>query len=152
HLAHVGALLPHDLVVDLAESLDTHEKIAQTRAPQFARLRPARQRLGIRDDGRGQAALRAVGDGVTDVRIERWLATLDVDGVIAVDVDEGPTDGLRLLEAHEGVLGMLLVLDAVEEIAEVAAEVAGLPEPEDSPAGDLARRADRVDGLGRRRE
>src|SRR5262249_53975213 len=67
------------------------------------------------------------------------------------DVDECAADRLRFLEAHEGVLGMVLVLDAVEEIAKVAPEVAGLPEPEDSPAGYLPRRAERVEGLGRRR-
>src|SRR5262249_39933684 len=44
-------------------------------------------------------------------------------------------DGLRLLEIHEGMLGVVLLLDAVEEVAEVAPDVAGLPEPHHAASG-----------------
>src|SRR5439155_2348331 len=46
---------------------------------------------------------------------------------------------------------MMLVLDAIEKITKLAAQVAGLPEPEDPPARDLAPRAGDVDRLGRAR-
>jgi hypothetical protein len=45
------------------------------------------------------------------------------------------------------MLGVAFVFNAVKEITELAAKVAGLPEPQDSPPGELTRSARNVDRL-----
>src|SRR5262249_60584018 len=100
-----------------------------------------RKRVG--DERRKEADLVAVRDQLVDVPPDGRLAALDVDRRVAVLVAQAVTDRLRLLEIHEGVLGMILLLDAVEEVAEVTPDVARLAEPQHAtPREQLLARAE----------
>src|SRR5262245_18930558 len=133
-LFHRPAGQADDLVVDRAEALHADQQVADPRLLELLALLPLRQRDRVGDERGVEAYLVAVGDELADVTPDGGLAALDVDGGVAVLVAQVVADLLGLLEVHEGMLGMVLLLDPVEEVAEVAADVAGLAEPHDAPA------------------
>src|SRR5262245_18858863 len=128
-LLHRPARQADDLVVGRAETLHADQQVADAGLLQPLALLPLGEGDRVGDQGGEQADLVTVRDQLLDVPPDRRLAALDVDRCVAVPVAQVVADGLRLLEIHEGMLGVVLLLDAVEEVAEVATDVAGLPEP-----------------------
>src|SRR4029077_12952032 len=135
-LLYRAARYPDDLVVDRAEALHADQQVADAGLLQLLALLSLRERDRVGDQRGEEPDLVAVGDQLIDVPPDRRLAALDVDRGVAVLVAQVVADGLRLLEIHEGMLGMVLLLDPVEEVAEVAADVARLSEPHDPAPGE----------------
>ena len=130
----------HDLVVTLAEPVHADQQVVHAGVFQLPALVDVGEYLAVGDERRFQADLVAVPHEIRDVAIDRRLAALDVHRVVAVDVDQRLAHLLQLLERQEVVLGMIPVHDLVEEVAEVAAQVARLPDPEHaSPAQSPVR-------------
>ena len=71
-----------------------------------------------------------------DVRVYGGFAALDVNGVVAVGIDKCATDFLGLVQIHKKMLRMILGPNPIQEIAEMASEIAGLPKPQDTSAGE----------------
>jgi hypothetical protein len=78
-------------------------------------------------------------DQLVNMTKQGRLAALNIDGVVAVDIDQRGTYLLSLLETHERMLRVIGRIDAVEKIAEVATDVAGLAQPHDTAPSDLSR-------------
>src|SRR4029077_5465342 len=131
-LLYRAARYPDDLVVDRAEALHADQQVADAGLLQLLALLSLRERDRVGDQRGEEPDLVAVGDQLIDVPPDRRLAALDVDRGVAVLIAQVVADGLRLLEIHEGMLGVILLLDPVEEVAEVAADVARLSEPHDA--------------------
>src|SRR5262249_7540623 len=142
-LLHRPARDADDLVVDGPETLDADQQVADAGLLELDALLAPGERDRVGDERRKEADLVAVRDQLVDVPPDGRLAALDVDRRVAVLVAQAVTDRLRLLEIHEGVLGMILLLDAVEEVAEVTPDVARLAEPQHAtPREQLLARAE----------
>src|SRR5262245_9841652 len=82
-----------------------------------------------------------------NVTKQRRLAALYVDGVVIVNIDQGGTYSLSLLEGHEWMFGMICRIDTIKKIAKVAAYVARLPQPHHAAPSNLSRiRFDKAQG------
>src|SRR5262249_2599091 len=157
-LLHRTTWKADDLVIDPAETLEADQQVVETGPLQLLALLASSQGDRVGDERRVEADLVAVADELLDVPPDRGLAALDVDRGVAILVAKRVADLLRLLDVHELVLGVLLVLDPIEEVAEVAADVARLAEPEHASAreqlltrAEVATEAHRTGDAGVRR-
>jgi len=116
--------------------VDADQQVRHPRLAQGLASRPVRQGQRVGDERRRQPDGPAVGHQFEDLRVDGRFAALDVHGRVAVVLAQARTDGLGLVQGHERMVRVVDVLDAVLKIAEMAAQIAGLAEPEHAAFGD----------------
>ena len=131
-------------IVDLPKTVHAHKQVKDACALQLQAEIFVGKRDGVGDQGRLQADLIAVLQEFLNARVDGRFASLQIDGVISVHLNQGLANVLRLLQRDELMFRVICAGNTIREIAEVTFEIAGLTEPDHSSAAKDSMRGESV--------